>query len=85
MNYFSLFCKLYLALFLTFIIGTPILCCTTTDLGTFWYCSRDFQSCICESPGHQLLAARSVRCDVLGQRSPNYSPQRRFVNDEKMF
>jgi len=31
--------------------GTPILCCTTTDLGIFWYGSRDFWSCICESPG----------------------------------
>jgi len=28
--------------FLTFIIGTPILCCAITDLGIFWYCSRDF-------------------------------------------
>ena len=35
MNYFSLFCKSYLVLFLTFIIGTPILCFTTTDLGMF--------------------------------------------------
>jgi len=33
-----------------FIIRTPILCCTTTDLGIFWYCSGDFWSCICESP-----------------------------------
>jgi len=36
-----------------FIIRTPILCCTTTDLGIlgiFWYCSRDFWSCNCESP-----------------------------------
>jgi len=24
--------------------------CTTTDLEIFWYCSRDFWSCICESP-----------------------------------
>jgi len=31
-NYFSLFCKSYLVLFLTFIIRTPILCSTTTDL-----------------------------------------------------
>ena len=53
MNYFSLFCKWCLVLFLTFIIRTPILCCTTTDLGIlgiFWYCSRDFWCCICESP-----------------------------------
>jgi len=35
MNYFSLFCKTYLVPFLTFIIGTPILCCTTADLGIF--------------------------------------------------
>ena len=35
MNYFKLFCKSYLVLFLTFILGTPILCCTTTDLGIF--------------------------------------------------
>jgi len=27
--------KSYLVLFLTFIIATPILCCTTTDLGIF--------------------------------------------------
>jgi len=38
MNYFSSFCKSYLILFLTFIIGTPILYSTTTDLGIF----RDF-------------------------------------------
>jgi len=31
MNYFSSFYKSYLVLFLTFIIGTPILCCTITD------------------------------------------------------
>jgi len=40
-----------------FIIRTPILCCTTTDLGIlgiFWYCSGDFWSCICESPDYQL-------------------------------
>ena len=48
MNYFSLFCKSYLVLFFTFIIGTPILCCTTTYLGIFWYCYRDFWSFICE-------------------------------------
>jgi len=35
MNYFSLLYKLYLVPFLTFIIGTPILCCTITDLGFF--------------------------------------------------
>jgi len=35
MNYFNLFCKSYLVLFLTFIIGTPILCSTITDLGIF--------------------------------------------------
>ena len=37
-NYFSLFCKSYLILFLSFIIGTPILCWTTSDLWIF----RDF-------------------------------------------
>ena len=31
----SLFCESFLVLFLTFIIGTPILCCTTTNLGIF--------------------------------------------------
>jgi len=34
-NYFSLFCKSYLVQVSTFIIGTPILCCTITDLGIF--------------------------------------------------
>jgi len=34
--------------------GTLILCCTTTDLGNFWYCCRDFWSCIYESPYHLL-------------------------------
>ena len=50
MNYFSLVCKSYLVLFLIFIIGTPILCSTIIDLGIFWYCSRDFWSCVCENP-----------------------------------
>ena len=50
MNHFSSFCKSYLVLFLKFIIGTSILCCITTDLGIFWYCSTDFWSCFCESP-----------------------------------
>jgi len=36
-NCFSLFCKSYLVLFLKFFIGTPILCCTTTDLGIFMF------------------------------------------------
>jgi len=27
-----------------------MLCCTTTCVGIFWYCFRDFWSCICESP-----------------------------------
>jgi len=35
MNDFRLFCKSYLVLCLTFIIGTPILCCAVTDLGIF--------------------------------------------------
>jgi len=59
-NYFSLVCKWYLVLFLTFIIPTPVLCCTTKDLGIFgifWYCSRHFWSCICESPGHVCYLA----------------------------
>jgi len=34
----------------TCLIGTMILCWTTTDLGIFLDCSRDFWSCICESP-----------------------------------
>jgi len=38
--------------------GTPILCCTTTDLEIFWYCFRDFRSCICESPGGNALFFR---------------------------
>ena len=60
MNCFSLFCKWYLVLFLTFIIRTPILCCTTTDLGIFWYCSRDFWSCIRESPANEEFIPTSV-------------------------
>jgi len=69
MNYFSLFCKWYFILFLTFIIRTPILCCTTADLGIFWYCSRYFCSCICESPesdiqrGFPIVLARFVYCN----------------------
>jgi len=42
MNYFSLFDKSYLVLFLTFIIGTPLLCCTITDLGLFGTVLRIF-------------------------------------------
>jgi len=60
MNYFSLYCKLYLVLFLTFTIGTPILCWITTDVRTFWYCYRDFWSCICESP---VSAIQSLRLE----------------------
>jgi len=30
--------------------GTLISCYPITDLGIFWYCSRDFWSYICESP-----------------------------------
>ena len=37
-NYFSLFCKSHLIIFLLFIIGTPILCFTTSDSWIF----RDF-------------------------------------------
>jgi len=36
------------------IYGALILCPTTTDLGIFRYCSGDFWSCICESPGFML-------------------------------
>jgi len=64
MNYLSLFCKSYLVLFLTFIIGTPILCCTITDLGFFWYCSRDFWSWICESHALQAKDRTWVNCAV---------------------
>ena len=35
MKYSSLICKSYLVVFLTFITGTPILSCSTTDLGIF--------------------------------------------------
>jgi len=35
-----------------------LMCCTTTYLGIFWYCSRDFWSCPCESLVIQQL--RSV-------------------------
>jgi len=35
MNHFSLFCKSYLIVFSTFIIGATILCCATTYLGIF--------------------------------------------------
>jgi len=33
--------------------GAPILCFTTTGLGIYWYCSRDFRSCVCESPEYK--------------------------------
>ena len=61
----SSFYKLYLVLFLTFIIGPPMLYGTTTDLGIFCYCSRHFWSCICESPGrwwilHLMTIVHSV-------------------------
>jgi len=35
-------------------LGAPILWCTTTDFGIFWYCSWDFWSCICESSEYKL-------------------------------
>ena len=40
-------------------------CYTTTDLGIFWYCSRDFWSCICESPVPNEHARKisSARCE----------------------
>jgi len=54
-NYFSLFCKLYLVLFLTFIIGTPILRCTTTYLGIFGTVLEIFGvSFVRESPARQV-------------------------------
>jgi len=37
MNYFSLSCKSSFNIY----HDTPILYCTTTDLGIFWYCFRD--------------------------------------------
>jgi len=40
--------------------STPM-CCITTDSGIFWYCSRNFWSCICESPGRA--------CNGLSKRS----------------
>jgi len=48
--------------FLTFIIGTPILCCTITDLEIFWYCFRDFWSLICESRALQANDRTWVNC-----------------------
>ena len=55
MNYFSLFCKSYLVLFLTFIIGTPILCCAITDLGIFGTVLGIFWvSFVRESPANQV-------------------------------
>ena len=53
MNYLIVFFKSYLVLFLTFISGTPISCFTTTYLGIFGNCSRDFWSFISESPASQ--------------------------------
>jgi len=54
MNNFHLLCKSYLVLFLIFIIGTPILCCTTTDLGIFGvafvralHCIYSIQNTVC--------------------------------------
>jgi len=62
MNYFSLFCKSYFVIFLTFIVGTLSLCCTITYLGICWYCSRDFWSFICESPASQVRQCpKSIR------------------------
>ena len=37
-----------------------ILCCTTIDLGIFYYCSWNFWSCICESP--DALQSIMVKC-----------------------
>jgi len=38
--------------------GALILCCTTTDLGIFWYCSGDYWSCICKSPAIDMMIPR---------------------------
>ena len=59
MNYFSLFCKSYLVLFLTLIIGTPILCSTITDLGIFWFLAIFGVSFVRESPASQVRQART--------------------------
>jgi len=41
-------------------VPTPTsMCCTTTDLEIFWYCSWDFWSCICESPAYILSCGRT--------------------------
>jgi len=45
--------------------GTPILCCTTTDLGIFWYCSSYFWSYICESTDWIFECRDSVVCPSL--------------------
>jgi len=37
-----------------------ILCCSTTDLGIFYYCYWNFGSCICESPDD--LQSIMVKC-----------------------
>ena len=43
----------------------PLPCCTTTDLWIFWYCSKDFWSCICESPvpNVHMWKIWSARCE----------------------
>jgi len=47
-----------LQIIFSYIFRTPSLCCATTDLGIFWYCSGDFWSCICESPAWQKRTKR---------------------------
>jgi len=66
--------------FLPFIIGTPILCFTTTDLGKFWYCSRDFWSCVCES----LASALQRNRDHLWQGEPNDKTKLKCKNSTGM-
>jgi len=55
--YFSLFCKSYLVLFFTSIIGTPILCCSTTYSGIF--CFREFCSFIVRALPAKYDSART--------------------------
>ena len=43
----------------------PAPCCTTTDLWIFWYYSKEFWSCICESPVPNVHRWKicSARCE----------------------
>jgi len=40
--------------------GVLILCCSTTDLGIFYYCTWNFWGCICKSP--VALQSIMVKC-----------------------